>query len=91
MINLKCVVRTAEETEEYERVTKSVGRGLTVIQEELHRMRMATKAQVDNLALQREVSSQQHDMLPATRFSVFNFAVLQNEMIDLTSLGDQIS
>uniref|UniRef100_A0A8C5BXQ5 Myomesin 2a n=1 Tax=Gadus morhua TaxID=8049 RepID=A0A8C5BXQ5_GADMO len=32
-----------------------VGKGLAAIQEELHRMRMATKAQVDNLAIKREV------------------------------------
>ncbi|XP_037545924.1 myomesin-2 [Nematolebias whitei] len=47
--------RTAEETEEYQRVTTNVGKGLAVIQEELHRMRMATKAQVDSIAIQKEV------------------------------------
>ncbi|XP_035492039.2 myomesin-2 isoform X1 [Scophthalmus maximus] len=47
--------RTTEETEEYQRVTTNVGKGLAVIQEELHRMRMATKAQVESLELQREV------------------------------------
>ncbi|XP_041789715.1 myomesin-2 isoform X2 [Chelmon rostratus] len=47
--------RTAEGTEEYQRVTTNVGKGLTVIQEELHRMRIATKTQVDSLAIQREV------------------------------------
>ncbi|XP_047433427.1 M-protein, striated muscle [Mugil cephalus] len=47
--------RTTEETEEYQRVTKNVGKGLAVIQEELHRIRMATKAQVDNLAIKSEV------------------------------------
>ncbi|TMS22910.1 M-protein, striated muscle [Larimichthys crocea] len=47
--------RTSEGTEEYQRVTTNVGKGLTVIQQELHRMRMATKAQVDSLAIQREV------------------------------------
>uniref|UniRef100_A0A3Q3IHZ5 Myomesin 2a n=1 Tax=Monopterus albus TaxID=43700 RepID=A0A3Q3IHZ5_MONAL len=47
--------RTAEETEEYQRVTTKVEKGLASIQEELHRMRMATKAQVDSLAIQREV------------------------------------
>ncbi|KAM7419835.1 hypothetical protein PAMA_016776 [Pampus argenteus] len=47
--------RTAEETEEYQRVTKNVGKGLAVIQEELHRMRISTKAQVDSLAIQKEV------------------------------------
>lgn len=34
------------------------GKGLSVIQEELHRMRMATKAQVDSIAIQKEVSPQ---------------------------------
>ncbi|XP_035515818.1 M-protein, striated muscle isoform X1 [Morone saxatilis] len=47
--------RTAEGTEEYQRVSTNVGKGLTVIQEELHRMRIATKAKVDSLAIQREV------------------------------------
>jgi len=47
--------RSAEETEEYQRVSTNVGKGLAVIQEELHRMRMATKAQVDSLAIEREV------------------------------------
>ncbi|KAI3353519.1 hypothetical protein L3Q82_020041, partial [Scortum barcoo] len=47
--------RTTEGTEEYQRVTTNVGKGLTVIQEELHRMRMATKAQVESLTIQREV------------------------------------
>ncbi|KAL6111144.1 myom2 [Pungitius sinensis] len=48
--------RTADEgTEEYQRVSTNVGKGLTVIQDELHRMRMATKAKVESLALQREV------------------------------------
>lgn len=55
-LNNACVVRAAEETEEYQRVATNVGKGLSVIQEELHRMRMATKAQVDSLALQREVN-----------------------------------
>ncbi|KAF3852754.1 hypothetical protein F7725_006109 [Dissostichus mawsoni] len=42
-------VRSAEDgTEEYQRVSTNVGKGLTVIQEELHRMRMATKAQVES-------------------------------------------
>ncbi|XP_071361091.1 myomesin-2 isoform X8 [Trachinotus anak] len=47
--------RTAEETEEYQRVSANVGKGLAVIQEELHRMRMATKAQVESLEIEREV------------------------------------
>lgn len=57
-----CVGRTAEGTEEYQRVTTKVGKGLTVIQEELHRMRMTTKAQVESLAIQREVRSQSHNI-----------------------------
>ncbi|XP_067352904.1 myomesin-2 isoform X2 [Channa argus] len=52
--------RTAEETEEYQRVTANVGKGLAVIQEELHRMRIATKAQVDSLAIQREVKDMRY-------------------------------
>lgn len=47
--------RTAEETEEYQRVSKNVGKGLAVIQEELQRMRIATKAQVESLEIQKEV------------------------------------
>ncbi|XP_036070135.1 M-protein, striated muscle [Oryzias melastigma] len=47
--------RTAEGSEEYQRVAANFGKGLSVIQEELHRMRMATKAQVDSIAIQREV------------------------------------
>ncbi|KAM4584033.1 M-protein, striated muscle isoform 7-T8 [Odontesthes bonariensis] len=47
--------RTAEETEEYQRVTTNVGKGLAVIQEELHRMRIATKAQVESIAIKNEV------------------------------------
>lgn len=57
---LTLVNRTVEGTEEYQRVATNVGKGLSVIQEELHRMRMATKAQVDSLAIQREVRSQSH-------------------------------
>ncbi|XP_056891797.1 myomesin-2 isoform X8 [Takifugu flavidus] len=47
--------RSVEEREEYQRVSSNVEKGLSVIQEELHRMRMATKAQVDSLALDRQV------------------------------------
>uniref|UniRef100_A0A3P9QCC9 Myomesin 2a n=1 Tax=Poecilia reticulata TaxID=8081 RepID=A0A3P9QCC9_POERE len=47
--------RTAAETEEYQRVSSNVGKGLAVIQEELHRMRIATKAQVESIAIQKEV------------------------------------
>lgn len=57
---LTLVDRTVEGTEEYQRVATNVGKGLSVIQEELHRMRMATKAQVDSLAIQREVRSPSH-------------------------------
>ncbi|XP_063740294.1 M-protein, striated muscle isoform X5 [Eleginops maclovinus] len=59
--------RTAEEgTEEYQRVSTNVGKGLTVIQEELHRMRMATKAQVESLALQREVKERMYKKVDPT-------------------------
>ncbi|CAL9701017.1 unnamed protein product [Knipowitschia caucasica] len=44
-----------DSTPEYQRVSANVGKGLHVIQQELHRMRMATKAQVENIAIQREV------------------------------------
>uniref|UniRef100_A0A671UJ70 Myomesin 2a n=1 Tax=Sparus aurata TaxID=8175 RepID=A0A671UJ70_SPAAU len=47
--------RAAEETEEYQRVSTNVGKGLAVIQEELSRMRITTKARVDSLNIQREV------------------------------------
>lgn len=50
--------RSVEEREEYQRVSSNVEKGLSVIQEELHRMRMATKAQVDSLAIDRQVRSQ---------------------------------
>lgn len=50
--------RTTAETEEYQRVSSNVGKGLAVIQEELHRMRIATKAQVESIAIQKEASSQ---------------------------------
>ncbi|KAK7930062.1 hypothetical protein WMY93_006457 [Mugilogobius chulae] len=55
-----------DSTPEYQRVSANVGKGLAVIQEELHRMRMATKAQVDNIAIQREVKermSKKSDLL----------------------------
>ncbi|XP_078804494.1 myomesin-2 isoform X7 [Oryzias latipes] len=47
--------RAGEGSEEYQRVATNFGKGLSVIQEELHRMRMATKAQVDSIAIQKEV------------------------------------
>ncbi|XP_072772194.1 myomesin-2 isoform X3 [Nerophis lumbriciformis] len=52
------VARTTEETEEteeYQRVTTKVEKGLAAIQEELRRIRTATKTQVDNLAIEKEV------------------------------------
>ncbi|KAM4594642.1 myomesin-2 isoform 3-T4 [Fundulus diaphanus] len=49
--------RAATETEEYQRVTTNVGKGLAVIQEELHRIRIATKAQVESIAIQKEVKN----------------------------------
>uniref|UniRef100_A0A3P8X4I4 Myomesin 2a n=1 Tax=Cynoglossus semilaevis TaxID=244447 RepID=A0A3P8X4I4_CYNSE len=49
--------RSSEETEEYQRVATKVGKGLAVIQEELHRMRIVTKAQVESLEIQREARS----------------------------------
>lgn len=48
-------VRSVEEREEFQRVSTHVEKGLSVIQEELHRIRMATKAQVDSLAIERQV------------------------------------
>ncbi|XP_056136013.1 myomesin-2 [Lampris incognitus] len=47
--------RSSEDIEEYQRVSTHVEKGLAAIQEELHRMRVATKTQVENLAIQREV------------------------------------
>ncbi|KAM6972736.1 myomesin-2 isoform 2-T2 [Aplochiton taeniatus] len=47
--------RSADDVEEYQRVSTHVGKGLAAIQQELHRMRVATKTQVDKLALNREV------------------------------------
>lgn len=52
------VVRNAEETEEYQRVSTNVGKGLAAVQEEIHRMRIATKVKVESLAIQREVRDQ---------------------------------
>ncbi|XP_062303875.1 myomesin-2 isoform X3 [Osmerus eperlanus] len=47
--------RNADEVEEYQRVSSHVGKGLAAIQQELHRMRVATKTQVENIAIQNEV------------------------------------
>ncbi|KAM9818933.1 myomesin-2 isoform 1-T1 [Syngnathus typhle] len=55
--------RTSEETgetEEYLRVSKKVEKGLAAIQEELHRMRTSTKAQVDSLAIEKEVKAKMY-------------------------------
>uniref|UniRef100_A0A8C8I3Q3 Myomesin 2a n=1 Tax=Oncorhynchus tshawytscha TaxID=74940 RepID=A0A8C8I3Q3_ONCTS len=42
--------------EEYQRVSSHVGKGLASIQKELHRMKVATKTQVENIAIKREVA-----------------------------------
>uniref|UniRef100_A0A673X466 Myomesin 2a n=1 Tax=Salmo trutta TaxID=8032 RepID=A0A673X466_SALTR len=47
--------RSADEIEEYQRVSSHVGKGLASIQKELHRMRVVTKTQVENIAIKREV------------------------------------
>ncbi|XP_077427631.1 myomesin-2 isoform X2 [Vanacampus margaritifer] len=55
--------RTSEETgeiEEYQRVSKKVEKGLAAIQEELQRMRISTKAQVDTLAVEKEVKEKMY-------------------------------
>ncbi|XP_051939958.1 M-protein, striated muscle-like isoform X2 [Hippocampus zosterae] len=55
--------RTSEEMgeiEEYQRVSRKVEKGLAAIQEELQRMRIATKAQVDSLAIDREVKEKMY-------------------------------
>ncbi|KAG7467840.1 M-protein, striated muscle-like isoform X2 [Solea senegalensis] len=49
--------RCASEVEEHQRVVTHVEKGLAVIQEELHRMRIATKVHVESLEIQREVRS----------------------------------
>ncbi|XP_061626204.1 M-protein, striated muscle isoform X10 [Phyllopteryx taeniolatus] len=55
--------RTSEETgetEEYQRVSTKLEKGLAVIQEELQRMRISTKAQVDSLAIEKEVKEKMY-------------------------------
>lgn len=47
--------RNADEVDEYQRVSSHVGKGLAAIQQELHRMRVATKTQVENIAIKNEV------------------------------------
>ncbi|KAM9792200.1 myomesin-2 [Neosynchiropus ocellatus] len=74
-----CVCRDAEEREEYQRVSSNVGRGLAVIQEELHRMRVATKAQVDSLAIQREVK----EMMSKKRDSLDDFPKMPDFLVAL--------
>lgn len=67
------VVRAAEETEEYQRVSTNVGKGLAVIQEELSRMRITTKARVDSLNIQREVRSHSATFHQECCSVVFNY------------------
>ncbi|XP_061535164.1 M-protein, striated muscle-like [Phycodurus eques] len=55
--------RTSEETgetEEYQRVSTKLEKGLAAIQEELQRMRISTKAQVDSLAIEKEVKEKMY-------------------------------
>uniref|UniRef100_A0A8C7Q7P5 Myomesin 2a n=1 Tax=Oncorhynchus mykiss TaxID=8022 RepID=A0A8C7Q7P5_ONCMY len=52
--------RSADEIEEYQRVSSHVGKGLASIQKELHRMKVATKTQVENIAITREVQEMMH-------------------------------
>eukprot|EP00063_Salmo_salar_P056676 XP_014031511.1 PREDICTED: myomesin-2-like isoform X4 [Salmo salar] len=52
--------RSADEIEEYQRVSTHVGKGLASIQKELHRMRVATKTQVENIEIKREVQEMMH-------------------------------
>ncbi|XP_077574651.1 myomesin-2 [Stigmatopora nigra] len=55
--------RTREETEgieEYQRVSKKVEKGLAAIQEEIQRIRFSTKAQVENLAIEKEVKEKMY-------------------------------
>uniref|UniRef100_A0A7N8XP50 Myomesin 2a n=1 Tax=Mastacembelus armatus TaxID=205130 RepID=A0A7N8XP50_9TELE len=54
--------RHAEETEEYQRVSTNVEKELAVIQEEVRRMRIATKVQVETLAV-REMMTRRVDYL----------------------------
>uniref|UniRef100_A0A8C8J7G8 Myomesin 2a n=1 Tax=Oncorhynchus tshawytscha TaxID=74940 RepID=A0A8C8J7G8_ONCTS len=52
---MEYVCRSTDEIEEYQRVSSHVGKGLASIQKELHRMKVATKTQVENIAIKREV------------------------------------
>uniref|UniRef100_A0A674F584 Myomesin 2a n=1 Tax=Salmo trutta TaxID=8032 RepID=A0A674F584_SALTR len=58
--------RSADEIEEYQRVSTHVGKGLASIQKELHRMRVATKTQVENIEIKRE-TDKAPDFLVALR------------------------
>lgn len=58
-----------------------VGKGLAVIQEELHRMRIVTKAQVESLEIQREVRSHRDGLLLLTFF--FHLSYLLNPGLDI--------
>lgn len=70
------VVRAAEETEEYQRVSTNVGKGLAVIQEELSRMRITTKARVDSLNIQREVRSHSTAFYQGRCSVVFDYVLI---------------
>jgi hypothetical protein len=52
---MEYVCRSTDEIEEYQRVSSHVGKGLASIQKELHRMRVATKTQVEKIEIKREV------------------------------------
>uniref|UniRef100_A0A4W5PFA3 Myomesin 2a n=1 Tax=Hucho hucho TaxID=62062 RepID=A0A4W5PFA3_9TELE len=58
--------RSADEIEEYQRVSSHVGKGLASIQMELHRMRVATKTQVENIAIKREVQEMMHKKMTSS-------------------------
>uniref|UniRef100_A0A3B3SBK7 Myomesin 2a n=1 Tax=Paramormyrops kingsleyae TaxID=1676925 RepID=A0A3B3SBK7_9TELE len=50
-----CITRDAAEVEEYQRRTINFGRGLAELQQEVHKMREATRYQVERIVVQREV------------------------------------
>uniref|UniRef100_A0A4W5RYJ1 Myomesin 2a n=1 Tax=Hucho hucho TaxID=62062 RepID=A0A4W5RYJ1_9TELE len=58
--------QSADEIEEYQRVSSHVGKGLASIQMELHRMRVATKTQVENIAIKREVQEMMHKKMTSS-------------------------
>lgn len=49
------IPRDASEVEEYQRRTINFGRGLAELQQEVHKMREATRYQVERIVVQREV------------------------------------